>query len=564
VVKSAYDTATAAQTAANNAQTTANSKWSSVNASTSTQGIVKLTDSVTTTSSTLAATATAVKAAKAAADTAQTVANGKWTAVDASTSVKGIVQLNDTVSSTSTTLAATANAVKQAYDKAAAATSSPSTSSLLNTFKGSTKTYSVAGQTRYPSISSCSAHHSVSVGNLANSTSTVVYAWGKNSNGQLGNNTTTNSSVPINVSSYGSISGKSIVAVAAGYYHTIALDSTGAVHAWGWNGYGQLGNNTTTNRSVPINVSSYGSISGKSIVAVAAGDSHTIALDSTGAVHAWGTNNYGLLGNGTTTTHSTIPIQLSTSFVNFTGQHRCFIDSKTQSLEGRIVITDKNTYVSDMTLTKCLSSISVNDALPLVSLSMKPKDKRVFGVVGQIPTNILKDLDIANLNRIGDVRKQINSVGEGAMWIADINGPFESGDYITSSSLPGYGMRQEEQCIMNYTVAKATMDCDFTEIMVPSEQISRDADGNAIYDSDGNPVWEVMMRTSKTVVDLETGEEKIEPLDPPEPIVEPKYLVRFLNGTGEEITKEEYDAAKVAGTPEVFKAAFVGCTYHCG
>ncbi|EOV4911007.1 phage tail protein, partial [Edwardsiella ictaluri] len=93
-----------------------------------TSGIVQLNDSISSTSTTQAATANAVKQAydtgaqaKIRADSAYTLANDKWMAVNASTTRAGIVQLNDSINSTSTTQAATANAVKQAYDTGAQA-----------------------------------------------------------------------------------------------------------------------------------------------------------------------------------------------------------------------------------------------------------------------------------------------------------------------------------------------------------------------------------------------------------------------------------------------------------
>ena len=60
-------------------------------------------------------------------------------------------------------------------------------------------------------------------------------------------------------------------------------------------------------------------------------------------------------------------------------------------------------------------------------------------------------------------RTYINSVGEGGMWVCNKNGPLENGDYISSSSIPGYGMKQtkNEDCLTNYTVAKITCNCDF-------------------------------------------------------------------------------------------------------
>ncbi len=155
------------------------------------------------------------------------------------------------------------------------------------------------------------------IGTLQNSIHTIVvssngtvYTTGSNEYGQLGNNSTTNSRVPQNISNFGSLVGKRIIAVSGSYYHSVALDSTGRVHAWGANSSGQLGNNSTTNSSIPIDISGFGSLSGKTIVAIACGGAHSIALDSTGRVHAWGQNTYGGLGNNTTTP-STVPIDIS-------------------------------------------------------------------------------------------------------------------------------------------------------------------------------------------------------------------------------------------------------------
>jgi len=55
----------------------------------------------------------------------------------------------------------------------------------------------------------------------------------------------------------------------------------------------------------------------------------------------------------------------------------------------------------------------------------------------------------------------INSVGEGAIWVCNANGNIENGDYIQSSNYLGYGEKQDDDLLHNYTVAKATMNCDF-------------------------------------------------------------------------------------------------------
>jgi hypothetical protein len=67
-------------------------------------------------------------------------------------------------------------------------------------------------------------------------------------------------------------------------------------------------------------------------------------------------------------------------------------------------------------------------------------------------------------NRRNNSRKErliVNSLGEGAMWVCNSNGNIENGDYITSSDYLGYGEKQDDDLLHNYTVAKATINCDF-------------------------------------------------------------------------------------------------------
>jgi len=60
-----------------------------------------------------------------------------------------------------------------------------------------------------------------------------------------------------------------------------------------------------------------------------------------------------------------------------------------------------------------------------------------------------------------DNRIIVNSLGEGAIWVTNCSGSLENGDYITSSPIPGLGMKQDDDLLHNYTVAKITQDCDF-------------------------------------------------------------------------------------------------------
>ncbi|MBF0555058.1 MAG: fibronectin type III domain-containing protein [Nitrospirae bacterium] len=128
----------------------------------------------------------------------------------------------------------------------------------------------------------------------------TVWAWGQNGYGQLGNGTQTISSV-----SPGQVSGLTgVTAIAGGYTHTIALKGDGTVWTWGDNGYGQLGNGTTTGSYTPVQVSGL-----TRVTAIAGGFQHTTALNNDGTVWDWGYNGSGQLGNGTNTNTDT-PVQV--------------------------------------------------------------------------------------------------------------------------------------------------------------------------------------------------------------------------------------------------------------
>ena len=142
----------------------------------------------------------------------------------------------------------------------------------------------------------------------------TVATWGSNSFGQLGNSSTTDSLVPVALTSSGVLSGKSVVAVAAGQYHNLALCSDGTFAAWGYNFYGQLGNNSTTQSNVPVSVNTSGVLSGKTITAIACGNYQSYALCSDGTLASWGYNGNGELGNNGTG-FSTLPVTVDQSGV---------------------------------------------------------------------------------------------------------------------------------------------------------------------------------------------------------------------------------------------------------
>ena len=159
-------------------------------------------------------------------------------------------------------------------------------------------------------------HHS-----LARCSDGTVAAWGFNNNGQLGNNSTTSSSVPVAVSTAGTpLATRSVTALAAGFYHTLALCADGTVAAWGFNANSQLGNNSTVNSSVPVAVSTAGTpLAGRTVTAVAAGSYHSMALCSDGVLAAWGSNGNGQLGDGSAVQRA-VPVAVQTSGTPLSGR----------------------------------------------------------------------------------------------------------------------------------------------------------------------------------------------------------------------------------------------------
>jgi len=124
----------------------------------------------------------------------------------------------------------------------------------------------------------------------------VAYAWGFNGNGRLGDNTTTDRSSP--VSAVGGITNWS--QLFAGRNHSLGVTTTGIAYAWGSNGEGRLGDGTITDRSSPVTV--IGSITNWS--QLAGGGFHSLGVTTTGIAYAWGLNSAGRLGDGTTTDRS--------------------------------------------------------------------------------------------------------------------------------------------------------------------------------------------------------------------------------------------------------------------
>ena len=284
--------------------------------------------------------------------------------------------------------------------------------------------------------------------------------------------------------------------------------------------------------------------------------------------------------------------------LNFTGQHRTFVkDTPTNQLvdkEGLIVSADQNEFIKmSGGVAYGKDAITINESLPLVSLSTKSNDKKCFGVLSTTEDpDTRKEVhgNFASTMRKeeGDTRVYVNSVGEGAIWVANTNGTLESGDYITTSNVTGYGMKQDDDILHNYTVAKILMDCDFNPVTQPKRTIRKESrmidywirygdvkvteeEYHTLPETKRKIVEDVHYRIDQMEVVKENPEKDTFVYEQREEMVnvldehgefqweetgetEKAYKIRYLDADGN-ITDE---------ANAVHKAAFVGCTYHCG
>jgi alpha-tubulin suppressor-like RCC1 family protein len=130
------------------------------------------------------------------------------------------------------------------------------------------------------------------------------WSWGDDSHGQIGNGTTGSFPSPVNASGFSGIE-----AVSAGAYHVLVLRQDATVWAWGDDTYGQLGDGNTGSSGVPVPNHAVPGFGTNKIVAISAGGNDSYAVTSTGAVWAWGNNGYGQIGDGSTQTRpNPVPI----------------------------------------------------------------------------------------------------------------------------------------------------------------------------------------------------------------------------------------------------------------
>ena len=130
-----------------------------------------------------------------------------------------------------------------------------------------------------------------------------VFTWGSNSWGQVGDSTSSSRNTPVDITgNFGLVSGEIVTNVSLGYYHSSALTSNGRILTWGYNAKGQLGDGATSNVNYPTDITSNFELNtGDSIVSISMGYAHSSVKTSDGRIYLWGYNGYGQLGDGTWT-----------------------------------------------------------------------------------------------------------------------------------------------------------------------------------------------------------------------------------------------------------------------
>ncbi len=132
-----------------------------------------------------------------------------------------------------------------------------------------------------------SARYQISIDNYGQ-----IWGWGYNVNGQLGDNSTLNSCTPVSIHG----TKKTFCVVTSGYNSTLGIDNYGQVWGWGYNGYGQLGDNSITNQCTPVSIHG----TKKTFCTIASGLGHSIGVDKDNKIWGWGYNLNGQLGDNST------------------------------------------------------------------------------------------------------------------------------------------------------------------------------------------------------------------------------------------------------------------------
>ena len=170
------------------------------------------------------------------------------------------------------------------------------------TISKSSPVQTVSGGTNWKQVA-CGDEH-----NAVIKTDGTLWTWGLGTQGQLGDNTTTSKSSPVQTIS----AGTNWRMVSAGGNHTAAIKTDGTLWTWARNAFGSLGDNTTIDRSSPVQTVA----AGTNWKLVSCGRSHDAAIKTDGTLWTWGRNDFGQLGDNTTINKSS-PVQTVSGGTNW-------------------------------------------------------------------------------------------------------------------------------------------------------------------------------------------------------------------------------------------------------
>jgi len=144
---------------------------------------------------------------------------------------------------------------------------------------------------------------------------------------------------------------------------------------------------------------------------------------------------------------------------SFTGIHASILDTS-EITEGAVpgMILE-----STGAIWHTASGENVSTALPKVQLSSTEKSKKVYGVIGALTSEFYGYIQASPLSE-KETSIEVNAIGEGKVWVTNIKGNLENGDYVTSSSIKGFGQLQDDDILHSYTVAKITERINWNEV----------------------------------------------------------------------------------------------------
>lgn len=273
----------------------------------------------------------------------------------------------------------------------------------------------------------------------------TVWAWGDNISGQVGNGTTTDQTTPIQVTGL-----TDVAAISAGRFFSMAIKNDGTVWTWGENLYGQLGDGTTTNRTTPVQVSGLTDVT---TTAYATGAFHCVVVKSDSTLWSWGRNTYGNLGDGSTT-HRSLPVLVSgltdakglAGGTNFTLSYKAdgTMWNFGRNLSGQLgdgTLLQRNTpfqSVSDCPIIEepNTNGISENELLSAVSAFPNPSSDGIFNL--EIATEVKNDkIQIEVVNMLGEqMYSQSVSSSQNEITTIDLSNQ-PKGVYVLNISLNG-------------------------------------------------------------------------------------------------------------------------------